>query len=147
MLECCISKMTSSLTITFTGANSSVLQANFCPDIILNADSNYSCALLDLIIYNSENSLKKSDVIGINCDIISDSYINGEQNHSIHQFAPSNSNVKSKTFVEIPKHICYLPIKSKSLRSIQISIVNQSGELIKIDGNIICRINIKKDNN
>lgn len=140
--------MTSSLTVTFSGANSSVLRANFCPDIILDTDGNYSCALLDLIfIFNNENTVKKFDVIGVNCDIISDSYINGNQNQSIHQFAPSNSNVKGKTFVEIPKHISFLPIKSKSLRSIQISIVDLAGNPINIDGKVICRINIKRDNN
>lgn len=143
----CTSKMTSSLTVTFSG-KSSVLCADFFPEITLESDSNYSCALLDLIIYQISNldKIKQIDLVCINCDIISGSYINGKQCHTIHQFAASTSQSKNKTFVEIPKHISYLPVETKNLRSIQISIVDYNGKLVDIAGGTIsCRINIKKD--
>lgn len=143
--------MTSSLVVAFSGT-SSVLQANFFPEITLDVDSYYSCALLDLIIYNSNDivKIKNLDLVRIECDIIFGSYINGKRSHTIHQFASSSSHVKvnnNKTFVEIPKHITYLPVKTKNLRSIQISIVDHNGKLVNIGGNIDCRINIKRDYN
>lgn len=138
--------MTSSLIVAFSGT-STVLRAHFFPEIMLDADSNYCCALLDLIIYDSEdvNKIKELEIVRIECDLISDSYINGERCHTLYQFATNASHVNNKTFVEIPKHISYLPIKSKELRSIHISIVDRNGKLVSISsGNIICRINIKR---
>lgn len=114
----------------FSGA-STVLQSNFLPEIMLDERYDYSCALLDLIIKNKKNSNNTADdlkkiirlgVIQIKCDIVSGSYINVVQDHTIHQFASSASIVKGQEFVEIPKHLNYLPIKSKNLRSIRISI-------------------------
>lgn len=167
---CYIMIMSSSITVTFSG-KSSVLQSYFLPEIILDADCDYSCALLDLYIKNKNEAdlrrIVELSVVRINCDIISGSYINGERSQTIHQFATSTSvvkghkavkkqsgasevslDVKDQTFVEIPKHLNYFPIKSKNLSSIRISIVNQDGNLVDIDGAyIICRINIKRDIN
>lgn len=42
----------SSFTVSFTG-NSSVLRADFFPEINLDPNANYSCALLDFTTYNS----------------------------------------------------------------------------------------------
>lgn len=145
-----ISKMTSSLTVAFSGKSSSVLQADFFPEIILDEQNEYSCALLDLFIKNnSKNDSTKiniSDEMHIDCDIISGSYINGVRKHTIHQFIASTSLVKGRTFVETPKHLIYFPLKTKHLRSIQISIVDRNGKLIVFkECDIVCRINIKKD--
>lgn len=142
--------MTSSLTVTFSGS-SSVLQNNFLPEIILDANCDYTCALLDLIIIANEqsNDLDKIvdlGVIRIECDILSESYINGERNHTIHQFYASASYLKGQALVEIPKHLNYFPIKVKNLRSIQISIVDKKGEQIdNYNSDIICRLNIKRE--
>lgn len=164
--------MDSLLTIEFSGT-SSKLESNFFPEIFLDADCNYSCALLDLIIIPdgketnkdatkneevnkepikeaSKEAIKKIKNLGllvIECDIVSDYYINGNRSHTIHQFATSTSYVKDQSFVEIPKHINYLRIKkTKHLRSIQISIVDRNRKLVNINGvNIICRISIKRD--
>lgn len=140
--------MTSMLTISFSG-NSAVLQNYFLPEITLDEDCEYSCTLLDLIIKTKNSTdldeIVKLDVLRINCDVISGSYINGEQRHVIHQFATSTSHVKDQILVEIPKNLNYFPIKFKNLGSIQISIVDQEGELVDIhNADIICRINIKR---
>lgn len=164
---CYTMKMTESLTVGFSGTES-VLRSDFLPEITLDADCDYSCALLDLIIKNkSDADLKKIvdlNVIRVNCDIISGSYINGQQSHAIHQFATGTTVVKShksvkkqpdvnnqsstsdQTIVEIPKNLNYLLVKIKSLRTIQISLVDQSGNPVDIGGGVVfCRINIKKD--
>lgn len=141
--------MTSSLTVSFTGT-SSVLQAHFLPEITLDEEAEYNCALLDLIIKNSKDldELIKLGVIRIECDIISGSYINGGRNQVIHQFATCTSHVNGQTFVEFPKNLNYLPVKTKNLRSIQISILDHNGKPVNITSDeIICRINIKRENN
>lgn len=141
--------MTSLITVTFTG-DKSLLKTDFFPEIKFDDNYIYSCALLDLIIHNNKKikELVELGVIHINCDIISNSYINGQQSHVIHQFATINSNVKGQTLVEAPKNLYYFPIKDNCcLRSIQISITNQKGELVNIEsGNIICRIILKREN-
>lgn len=161
--------MTSSLTVAFSG-KSPVLQAYFSPEIILDNEYTYSCALLDLMIKdikneeldgllnskidekNADNQIISStvvpNVLHIECDIISGSYINGQRSHTIHQFATSTSHVKGQIFVEIPEHLNYFPVKIKNLRSIQISILDINGAPLKIEkSDIVCRINIKRDNN
>lgn len=143
--------MTAMLTITLSGT-SSVLQNYFLPEIMLDDDCEYTCALLDLIIKNNSadsNKMPKLDdeILCINCDIISGSYINGQQRHVIHQFATNASYVKDSILAEIPKNLNYFPIKiNKKLGSIQISIVNQEGKLVNIppDSEIFCRIIIKR---
>lgn len=143
--------MSSTLTFIFSGI-SSVLQNNFIPEINLNDEYEYSCAFLDLIIKkNNEksnlNEILKSNIIRIDCDIISGSYINGVRKHTIHQFAPVTSYVTDQTLFEFPKHRNYFPLKIKNLRSIQILIVDDTGKKVDFNGvDIICRINIKRDN-
>lgn len=134
--------MTSSFTVAFSGT-SSVLRSDFLPEILLDEQYDYSCALLDLIIKNeNENKIDIHGVILIDCDIISGSYINGARKQTIHQFAVSTSLETGHTFVEVPKHLNYFPIKTKNLQSIQISIADQKGELI--NGYIFIRLNIKR---
>lgn len=86
------------------------------------------------------------DVIRIDCDIVSGSYINGKHCHTIHQFSHCKVGPGYK-FIEVPQHIVYLPIKEKHLRTIQISIVDQEGRPIDFRGEqISCRIHIKRVN-
>lgn len=97
-------------------------------------------------LYRSEHIAKITDIdlIRIECDIVSGSYINGKHCHTIHQF--SNCKVPpGYKFIEVPQHIIYFPIKENLLRSIEISIVDQDGNLIDFRGEqISCRIHIKK---
>lgn len=143
--------MTSALTVAFSGT-SSVLQNYFIPEIFLCEEYDYCCTFLDLIIKKTDINLNlseifKSSIICIDCDIISDSYINSERKHTIHQFASDTSHITETTFVEFPKHLNYFPLKTKHLRSIQISIVDNTGKQVDFHGvDIICRINIRRDN-
>lgn len=86
------------------------------------------------------------DVIRIDCDLVSNSYINGKSCHTIHEFTHLKVETGYKLHI-IPQHIIYLPINQKTIRTIQISVVDQSGKLIDFRGEqITCRIHIKKDN-
>lgn len=87
------------------------------------------------------------DLIRVECDIVSGSYINGKNCHTIHQFSHCKVSPGYK-FIEVPRHIVYLPIKEKQIRSIQISIVDQNGNPINFRGEqISCRIHIKQADN
>lgn len=97
-------------------------------------------------LYRSNHIAKITDidVIRIECDIAFGSYINGRHCHTIHQFSHCKVPPGYK-FIEVPQHIIYLPIKENRLRSIQISVVDQDGNLIDFRGEqISCRIHIKK---
>lgn len=99
--------------------------------------------------YSSDHIVKITniDLIRIECDIVSGSYINGRNCHTVHQFSHCKVPPGHK-FIEVPKHMIYLPIKEKQLRSIQISIVDQNGDLIDFRGEqISCRIHIKQVKN
>lgn len=141
--------MVSSLTIAFSGTES-ILQVKPFPDIILDDDREYSCALLDLIIKDCKDAggIIGLGIICINCDLISNSYINAVQKHRIHQFFTRAAHVDAQTgtLFEVPKHLNYFPVKNKNLRAIQISIVDEKGNSINLSGgNIICRIKIKRE--
>lgn len=97
-------------------------------------------------IYTNDQIVKITniDLIRVECDIALGAYINGKQSHTIHQFSHCNVDPGYK-FIEVPRHLIYLPIKEKELRSIQISIVDQNGHLVDFRGEqISCRIHIKK---
>lgn len=137
--------MTSVLTIALSGDRTASLEAKFFPEIPLDDECyEYSCALLDLTVKNVVESVPGSAMIHVNCDIISGSYINGVQCNTIHQFADSASHVKQRTLVETPIHLNYFPVKVKSLRSVHISIEDSKGKPVNIQGDIYCRINIKR---
>lgn len=145
----------SSLTLAFSGVES-VLQVKPFPDITLDDDQEYSCALLDLIIKDckdgsgniSLNEIISLGIICVNCDLISNSYINGVQKNRIHQFSTRSAQVNliAGTLFEVPTHLNFFPLKNKNLRSIHISIVDEKENPINLlGGNIICRIKIKRE--
>lgn len=97
--------------------------------------------------YRSDHIVKITniDLIRIECDIVSDSYINGKDSHTIHQFSSYKVSPGYK-FIEVPRHLIYLPIKEKQLRSVQLSVVDQDGKLVDFRGEqISCRIHIRKE--
>lgn len=145
--------MTSSLTLAFSGTES-VLQVTPFPDITLDDVHEYSCTLLDLIIKDckdAEGKISLNEIIGlgiiyVNCDLISNSYINGVQKNTIHQFTTRAAHVEAGTLFEVPKHLNFFPVKNKNLRSIQIAVVDKEGKPINLSGgDIICRIKIKRE--
>lgn len=94
----------------------------------------------------SDHSVKIANVniIRIECDLVSSSYINGKNSHTLYQFSYGKTEPGHK-FIEVPQHVIYLPITERQLRSIQISVLDQHGELIDFrNEEISCCIHIKK---
>lgn len=89
--------------------------------------------------------IASQDVVRVECNIVSGSYVNGKSSHTIHEFATNKVDVGYK-IIERPKNLIYLPIVSKRLNYIEISLVDQNGEPIDFRGETVtCRIHIKKE--
>lgn len=82
--------------------------------------------------------------IRIDCDLTTGSFHNGAKTHTIYEFSPSvNPGYK---ITEQPKNLIYLPIIRRRINTINISIVDQNGDLVDFRGETItCRIHIKRD--
>lgn len=93
---------------------------------------------------NEVVKITSQDVVRVECNIVSGSYINGKRSQSIYEFATNKVNVGYK-IIERPNNLIYLPVNTKRINFIQISFVDQNGDLIDFRGeSITCRIHIKK---
>lgn len=89
--------------------------------------------------------ISSSNVIRIECDLVTNSYNNGKNSNTLYEF--SNGKVEAGyKLIEIPRHIVYLPIRKRQIDSIQIKIVDESNNLLNFRGEeISCRVHIRKD--
>lgn len=95
----------------------------------------------------SENviQISKVNVIRVECNIVTGAYVNGRLCHSIYEFPSSKVDVGYK-LIEQPRNLVYLPIVPRRINHIQMSIVDQDGNLVDFRGETItCRIHIKRD--
>lgn len=89
--------------------------------------------------------ISSQDVIRVECDIATGSYINGDRCHAIYEFATNKVEVGHK-IIERPRNLIYLPVAVRRLNHIEISLVDQNGELIDLRGETVtCCIHIKKN--
>lgn len=89
--------------------------------------------------------ISSQDVVRVQCNITSGSFVNGKTSHTIYEFATNKVDVGYK-IIEQPKNLIYLPVIQKRLNQIEISLVDQNGAPIDFRGETItCRIHIKKD--
>lgn len=90
-------------------------------------------------------NILKVNAIRIECNITGGAYINNRQVHTIHEFFPTTSS--GYKIVEVPRNVIYLPVTVKSIHTLQITVVDQDGNLINFRGETITvRIHIKKLN-
>lgn len=84
------------------------------------------------------------NTIRIECDLTYGSFHNGESTHTIHEFSPSVG--PGYKIDEQPSNLIYLPITKRRINTINISVVDQNGDLINFRGEkITCRLHIKRD--
>lgn len=158
-----IKVMFSNLNITFTYViNSNTFKTSISCSSRLLLGNDYSDNILTNIFgfsskiaaipsneyFESESVLKISnqDVVRVECNLTSGSYINGKRSQSIYEFATNKVEVGYK-IIERPHNLIYLPITPKRINFIQISFVDQKGEPIDFRGETVtCRIHIKRDN-
>ena len=86
--------------------------------------------------------LIKWNSLRIDCNIITNSFINDERSHTIHEFHPQvDAGYK---IIETPKSLIYLPVSVRSIDHLEIKITDQDGNLINNRGeNISVRLHLK----
>lgn len=90
-------------------------------------------------------NINKVNAIRVECSIISGSYINGRQVHTIHEFAPTVP--PGYKIVEVPSNVIYLPVNVRQIGSITLKIVDQDGDPVNFRGeNITVRLHLKPQN-
>lgn len=77
-------------------------------------------------------NILKVNVIQVQCNITSGSYMNNLPVHTIHEFAINVS--PGYKLDEIPKNLIYLPVNVKEISSLKVLIVDQEDRLINFRG-------------
>ena len=84
----------------------------------------------------------KVNLIRIECNIISGSYINGVQVHTLHEFSPAVG--PGYKIIEVPTNVIYLPVNSRRISSLTVKFLDQDGDLINFRGETITiRLHLK----
>lgn len=84
----------------------------------------------------------KVNAICVECNIITGSYINSKQGHTLHEFSPGVA--PGYKIVEVPANVIYLPVNAKRLSSITLKITDQEGNLVNFRGETITiRLHLK----
>lgn len=87
----------------------------------------------------------KVNAICVECNIITGSYINNKQVHTLHEFSPGVA--PGYKIVEVPANVIYLPVNVKTLSSLTLKITDQDGNLVNFRGETITiRLHLKPEN-
>lgn len=89
--------------------------------------------------------INKVNIIRVECNIISGTYINNQQAHILHEFSIGVS--PGYKIIEVPRNVIYLPLTINKISSLTIKLVDQNGEIINFRGETITiRIHLKSNN-
>ncbi|CAH1224430.1 unnamed protein product [Diabrotica balteata] len=80
--------------------------------------------------------ITKVNSICVECNLITNSYVNENQGHIIHMFYPNV--LPGYKIVEIPKKVIYLPVTNRYIDEIFIKIVDQDDRVL-VDNSIVSR--------
>lgn len=83
------------------------------------------------------------NIIRIECNIVSSSYLNSKPSHTLHEFALDVG--PGYKIVEVPKNVIYLPVNVKQISSITLRLIDQDDNLINFRGETITiRLHLKQ---
>lgn len=103
------------------------------------------CPLNEYVYPQNIIKIANQDVVRVECNLTTGSYVNGVSSHTIYEFATNKVEVGYK-IIEQPRNLIYLPVAYRRLNYIEISLVDQNGEPIDFSGETVtCRIHVKKD--
>lgn len=86
------------------------------------------------------------NVIRIDCNIATRSFINEKHTHTIHEFYPDVD--PGYKIIEVPKNLIYLPIVERTIQTVHVDVVDDNGNLVDFQGETItCRIHIRRTAN
>lgn len=92
----------------------------------------------------SDLPIKISSVtsIRVECNIITASYMNNEPVHILHTFSP-DVEIGYK-ISEVPHNIIYMPVNTKTIREVDIKLIDQDNNLIDFrNENIVIRLHLR----
>lgn len=97
-----------------------------------------------LEVSNSLVKISSVDVINVECNITSGSYINGQSSHTLFSFSPYDVSPGYKISLH-PTNILFLPVTSKRLSNINLRLVDQNNSLVNFRGEqIIIQLILRK---
>lgn len=86
--------------------------------------------------------ITKVNVILVDCNLASGSYLNGQEGHTIHQFAITTP--PGYKLVEVPANVIYLPVKTKYIDNITVKVTDQNGNPVNLrNETITIRLHLK----
>lgn len=87
-------------------------------------------------------NISKVNAVRVECSIVTGSYINNVPAHTLHEFSLNGS--PGYKLDEIPKNVIYLPVNTRQISSITVTVVDQKGDLINFRGETITlRLHLK----
>jgi len=88
--------------------------------------------------------INKINIIRVECNIITGTYINGEEAHILHEFSIGVG--PGYKIIEVPRNVIYLPVTFKRVSSLTIKFLDQNGRLINFRGETITiRLHLKSE--
>ena len=87
-------------------------------------------------------NILKVNVIRIECNVVTGSFINNSSAHTIHEF--SLNVMPGYKIIETPHNVIYLPVNTRRISSITVKVVDQDDNLINFRGETITlRLHLK----
>jgi len=130
-LQC---EITTNHNIDFTKSDSIGRILGFSPRILERSNKTYKS---DLLV-----SITNVNALRIECNITTGAYFNNHKVHTIHEFFPSAD--PGNKIIEVPSPVIYLPVNVKVIDFIQLQIVNQDGDMVNFQEEVITiRLHIK----
>lgn len=120
-------ELKSSVDIDFTKSNSIGRLLGFKPTILPKDVIHYSDFPVDIMRIN---------MIRIECNIVTNSFSNGNMVHTIHSFYPTDP--PGYKIVESPHNVIYLPINTHIIHNISIKIVDQYDRPVNFRKEVLC---------
>lgn len=88
-------------------------------------------------------NILKVNIIRVECNIITGSYLNNQASHTIHEFSPKVP--PGYKINEVPQNVIYFPITVKNIQKIELSLIDQNNQTVNFRGETITiRLHIKK---
>jgi hypothetical protein len=86
------------------------------------------------------------NIIRLECDIIGGTYLNGDEEHILHEFSIRVS--PGYKIIEVPRNVIYLPVTVNEIGSVTVKLIDQNGHKInfKTEEEISIRIHLKPEN-
>lgn len=85
----------------------------------------------------------KINVIRVECNIVTGSFLNNKPSHTIHEFSPRVP--PGYKIIEVPQNVIYFPVTVKNIHTISLSVIDQNNHHINFRGETITiRLHIKK---